>query len=124
MKIRALGASATLAVLLISLGGCATWPPAPVEYSVTLTEPAAQLIVTTGTLPGRRYSVIGPIEATVQKESIREKDPTRAQVNQLLADKARQLGADAVISVKYTAGANLSSWGYLEAKGMAVKLTP
>lgn len=50
-------------------------------------------------------------------------DPTRAQVNSILAEKTRRLGGNAVINVKYKEGVGMMTWGYISAEGMAVKLT-
>jgi uncharacterized protein YbjQ (UPF0145 family) len=34
------------------------------------------------------------------------------------------LGADAVINIKYKSGVGLTTWGYIDANGVAVKFTP
>ncbi|MEO4044572.1 hypothetical protein AAFN47_23460 [Hoeflea sp. CAU 1731] len=59
--------------------------------------------------------------ATVRKTTILNADPTEAQVQEQLRKKAAQMGADAVILVRYgTVGIGLNSWGVLEGKGRAV----
>ena len=45
-------------------------------------------------------------------------------VNEKLREKASELGADAVILVRYgNGGMSLMSWGSLEGKGRAIKYT-
>lgn len=60
-----------------------------------------------------------------------------AQVNELLAtldklegyraddalrEKAVSIGADAVLEVRYSSGMGLTTWGYMDAEGKAVRL--
>ena len=61
------------------------------------------------------------ISVTVNKTTIFNADPTREMVNQRLRNKAAELGADAVIQVRYgTVGIGLMSWGSLDGKGRAI----
>jgi uncharacterized protein YbjQ (UPF0145 family) len=75
-------------------------------------------------LPGRSFKELGPIEVTVKKLTVFHKDPTREQANEALIERAKVLGADAVINIAYKNGIGFTSWGYIEAKGVAVKLLP
>ena len=69
----------------------------------------------------RSYRVIGDIEVTVNKTTIFHPDPTPELVDQKLREKAAELGADAVILVRYgTVGVSLISWGSLDGKGRAI----
>ena len=40
-----------------------------------------------------------------------------------LIEKAKLLGADAVINVTYSSGVGFTTWGYMDAKGKAVRFT-
>ena len=73
-------------------------------------------------LKGYFSSLLGDITATVNKTTIFNADPTQEMVNEKLREKASELGADAVILVRYgNGGMSLMSWGSLEGKGRAVK---
>ena len=70
----------------------------------------------------RRYASLGDVTVTVNKTTIFNADPTREMVNDKLREKAAELGADAVILVRYgSGGISLMSWGSLEGKGRAIK---
>ncbi|WP_088279877.1 heavy metal-binding domain-containing protein [Ideonella sp. A 288] len=71
-------------------------------------------------LPGRKCTEIGPIEVSVKKLTIFHQDPTKEQANLALIEKARALGADAVIRVTCEIGIGFTTWGYIDAKGTAV----
>ena len=88
------------------------------------TSAASKIILTEDNLPGRKYSELGPIEVSVKKLTLFHKDPTREQANEALIERARVLGADAVINITYESGIGFTTWGYIDAKGMAVKLEP
>lgn len=112
------------ALLLAStLTGCAAYrvdsnidtPQAPPTAST------ANVLITEG-IPSVKYREIGPVEVSVKKLTIFHKDPTREQANEALTEKARAIGADAVIKVKYESGIGLMTWGYMDAKGTGVKL--
>ena len=69
----------------------------------------------------RKYVSLGDIEVTVKKWTIFDKDPTPALVDDALRAKAAQMGADAVILVRYgTVGIGFWSWGQLDGQGRAV----
>jgi hypothetical protein len=118
---------AFLAMALATTAGCAAYrvesnldeKPAPAA-SVA---PAGQVLVSESSLPGRKYSEIGPIEVSVKKLTVFHADPTKEQANAALIEKARLLGADGVINVKYESGVGLTTWGYMDAKGTAVRFT-
>jgi hypothetical protein len=92
-----------------------TAPATPTENNVILSD---------SNLPGRNYREIGPIEVSVKKLTIFHIDPTKEQANDALIDRARQMGADAVINITYKAGIGFTTWGYIDAHGLAVKLQP
>lgn len=70
----------------------------------------------------RPYRVIGNIETQVRKLTVFEKDPSEAKVYRELWERARKLGADAVVNAKY--GETLYggwTWGRRHATGQAIK---
>ena len=79
------------------------------------------IVISEDALPGRRYTTIGPIEVTVKKLTVFHADPSKQQANEVLIEKARSIDADAVVNVKYDSGIGFMTWGYIEAKGSAVK---
>lgn len=67
------------------------------------------------------YDTLGDINVTVNKTTVFNADPTRADVDNELRKRAAAMGADAVVLVRYgNAGISLISWGSLEGKGRAI----
>jgi hypothetical protein len=110
---------------MFPLGGCATYSYGNVAGGQSgLVLPAvanpASILITEGDLK-RPYTSLGDIEVTVNKTTIFNKDPTRADIDAALREKAAALGADAVIFARYgTVGISLISWGSLDGRGRAV----
>ena len=73
-------------------------------------------------VPDKKYRELGPVEVSVKKLTVFHKDPTKEQANEALTEKARIIGADAVIKVTYKSGIGFTTWGYIDAKGTGVKL--
>ena len=125
MDIKRVILQSTLATVVVITSGCASYRvssnvdtlPAPTATSAT-----SVLITETG-LSDRKFKVLGPIDVSVKKLTVFHKDPTKEQANEALVEKARLLGADAVINVTYASGIGFTTWGYIDAKGTAVKLT-
>lgn len=120
-----------LALILIpvALSGCSTWSASDVsnvkaaDVAPVKTAPN-QVLVTEADITDRPYTVLGDISVTVNKTTIFNADPTREMVNDKLREQAANLGADAVIFVRYgTAGISMMSWGSLDGKGRAIKFT-
>ena len=111
-----------LAVVVISTAsGCASYrttsnisTPSDISYS-------GSVIITQGVLSGQEYTETSPIEVSVKKLTAFNADPTKEQANAVLKEKARVIGADAVINVTYKSGVGMTTWGYIDAKGMGVK---
>jgi uncharacterized protein YbjQ (UPF0145 family) len=111
-----------------ALSGCASWSTASVDRSdqqktqqsyATIPE---HVKIVQGDIADRRYVSLGDITATVNKTTIFNANPTKEMVNAKLREQAAQLGADAVIFVRYgDGGISLMSWGSLEGKGRAIK---
>jgi len=124
MRLNVYANRALLAVVVASTAGCASYrtssniesKPAPVAA------PAAQVQLAEDGLPGRKYTELGPIEVSVKKLTVFHKDPTKEQANEALIEKARSIGANAVVNIKYTSGIGFTTWGYIDAKGVGVKL--
>lgn len=119
----------TLAMVgLLFLAGCGTRASSSVELAPTAgavesrpQKALTDIVITTEDITDRPYRVIGDIEVTVSKNTIFDSDPTPAKADQELRAEAAQLGADAVILVRYgDVGISLFSWGVLEARGRAV----
>lgn len=119
--------------LAILISGCATWSSSNVKAvdgspkaSVTGTQVILpeQVLITENDITNREYRVLGDISVTVNKTTLFNKDPTREMVEAELKIKAAELGANAIIFVRYgTVGISFMSWGALNGKGRAVVYT-
>ncbi len=112
---------ATLMVLMMA--GCATYRTnSDISFDSTIIDaPKTVVIITIGTIGHRKYKEIGEIEAKVKKSMAYHPDPTEEQANVVLSEKAKRLGADAVINVTYESKKSYTSWGVITARGIAVK---
>lgn len=81
---------------------------------------AAQIALTEGAAPGG-YTVVGDVRAEVHSGSLFPKTPNRDQADQQLREKALQMGADAVIGIKYENNNPMFSKKGFIATGKAVK---
>ena len=114
-----------VAILLAVVSGCASYrTDTGTSFSSTkgVVNPT-KVVITETSLPEKKYTSLGVVEGEVKKLTIFHSDPTKEQVNVVLSEKAAALGADAVINVLYKNGIGLTTWGYIEAKGTAVKFT-
>ena len=118
----------SLLVVIIGItttSGCATYRTS----SNIEAEPASsidtntQVIISEGNLLDKKFKAIGPIEVSVKKLTVFHKDPTIEQVNEALIEKARVIGANAVINVTYNSGVGFTTWGYMDAKGTGVLIS-
>jgi|SRR5450830_107877 len=114
---------------LTTLTGCATWSTSSVDgadkaaiATQTSKKSPSDVRITDTDLPDTKYVAIGDITVTVNKTTIFHPDPTREMVNEKLKEKGAELGADAVLFVRYgNGGISMMSWGSLEGKGRAVR---
>ena len=84
--------------------------------------PMEKIILTEEDITDRPYQTLGDIKVTLRKWTVFDADPTREMMNQALMQKAAEMGADAVVLVRYgTVGIGASSWGTLEGRGRAVQ---
>ena len=115
-----------------ALTGCATWSTSNVDTrqvaanaSVQTTNSkitADKVKITDGDLVDTKYVPLGDLTVSVNKTTIFHPNPTPQLVNDKLREKAAEMGADAVIFVRYgDGGVSLFSWGSLEGKGRAVR---
>ena len=114
----------TVVICLTTLSGCASYR---ISSNVSIdptkeinTNKNTPILITEGT-PKRKFKEISPIEVSIKKLTIFHQDPTKEQANQALIEKAREIGADAVINVKYKSGIGFTTWGYIDANGTGVK---
>ncbi len=113
---------------LLFVFGCATWSTVDVKNKEdtpvglkNINKSAQDVIVTEADFGDRKYKVLGDIDVTVKKTTIFHSDPTKEQVIEKLKEKAAELGADAVILVRFgTVGVTGMSWGSLNGKGRAI----
>ena len=67
------------------------------------------------------FHSLGDISVTVAKNTIFDDDPTPALVDEALRKRAAELGADAVILVRYgTVGMGVFTWGKIDGNGRAI----
>ena len=85
--------------------------------------PAGPITVTTdGTQ--RPHQVLEVVTATARQITIFGKVPTRADVDEDLRKRARELDADAVVNVRYgDKGVGAVSWAQISAEGQAIRYT-
>lgn len=115
--------------LLLVLTGCATWSTSSVDSRPEQAKPVElvkiapeKVRITDGDIVDLKYEPVGDITVSVNKTTLFHPNPTPALVNAKLQEKAAELGADAVILVRYgDGGVSLFSWGSLEGKGRAVR---
>jgi hypothetical protein len=112
---------ATLLVFMIA--GCAPYSTnSDISFESTVIDaPKTVVIITRGTIGHIKYEEIGEIEAKVKKSKPYHPNPTEEQVNVVLSEKAKRLGADAVINVTYESKRGYTSWGVITARGIAVR---
>lgn len=114
----------SVVVASLTLSGCSSYR---VSSNVQGAEPVAvtakqNVIITERSLPADTFSLIGPLNISVKKLTIFHKDPTKEQADEALREKAISMGADAVMEVRYSSGIGMTTWGYMDAEGKAVKL--
>ena len=120
-----------LASSVALLTGCATWSTSSVSNTPAATTAnakpevkklPAQVTITDTDVVDRKFESLGDISVTVNKTTAFHPNPTQELVNDKLREKAAEMGADAVVLVRYgSVGISLMSWGSLEGKGRAIK---
>lgn len=93
--------------------------PAPTVAAASL-DPA--LPVTAADIADRKYVVLGPIHTNVRKATVFSKAASETKVFKELWERARKMGADAVILASYgKSHVTMTSWGSKAATGTAIK---
>ncbi len=119
----------TIVLAILAVSGCSTWSHSSLEpvkghndkVQARKANSAKNIIITESDITDRKYTVIGDINATVNKTTAFNSNPTKEQVNEKLKAEAAEAGADAVIMVRYgDLGASFFSWGSLNGKGRAI----
>ncbi len=105
-------------IFLFALQGCAYRTSENINADQAI---ANTIVLSESHINGKKYTAIGPISVDIKKTTIFNADPTEEMANDLLKAKAKQMGADAVINVRYDSGIGLLTWGYIEATGIAVR---
>ena len=73
----------------------------------------------------RPYTVLGEVKAGVRKATLFSDAPSRRKIYAELWERARKLGADAVIKARYgKAHISAFSWGKANATGVAIRFLP
>jgi len=72
--------------------------------------------------PEHSFRTLGPIKAQVGAATVFSRAPTMDEVNQKLRERAVEMGANAIIEVKYDRGVSMTSWKAITATGTAVIL--
>lgn len=114
--------------LAILLAGCSgSWSTESSHLAPGVPQAAAvkkapeQIALSENDLTDRPYRSLGDIKVTVHKTTIFSSDPTKDQVDSALRKQAAELGADAVVLVRYgTVGIGALSWGQMDGSGRAV----
>lgn len=119
-----------LASLIFLFSGCATWSTSSVKLNDTSSseiiskgekKSVEQIIISKSDILDKKYKILADIEVTVNKTTIFNTDPTPEMVDKELRIKAAELGADAVVFVRYgEVGMSLMSYGALNGKGRAI----
>jgi uncharacterized protein YbjQ (UPF0145 family) len=72
----------------------------------------------------RPYTVLGEVKAKVRKATVFSKSASQKKIYRELWERARKLGADAVINANYgDSHISAMSWGQTNAKGTAIRFT-
>ncbi len=109
--------------LLLALGfnGCSSHRSQSGITVPTQSQIKPEIIVTESSMENKNCTTLKTIDASVKKLTLFHADPTKEQVNYILAKKGKTLNANAVRNVKYTSGVGITTWGYIDATGDASK---
>lgn len=110
----------------LSLPGCST-------YRITSNIPAGTasvqpvsgpVMLLEGEPTGERpFQELGAIEVSVRKGSPFVDTPDRDEADRALRQKARDMGAEAVIRIQYESDFDIISWGHIQASGIGIRFT-
>jgi hypothetical protein len=104
------------AVLTVACPAAAQAPAAPLNNA------DAGVPVFPYDIKDRPYEILGTIHAGVRKATIFSKESSQAKIYRELWERARKLGADAVVNATYgEAHISAFSWGKTNASGTAIR---
>jgi hypothetical protein len=113
---------ALVAAALLALGPALSVRAQTVVAAAPHTSNVDGFIVTEGDISDRPYTELGSVTAKAGKLTWVSKNPDWTDIDTKLREKARQMGADAVVRVRYApTGASLMSWGGIKGEGVAIK---
>ncbi len=115
-----------LLLLVASCGGMRSEVSVTPNGDATLVNPMrrppSEVVVTEGDIVTVPYQELAEIRVTLSKNSMLGDDPTELMLERALQAKAAELGADAVVRVRYgEIGVSMTSWGRIAAAGRAVR---
>ena len=73
------------------------------------------------TAPDRPYEIIQHIKGKAEAATVFNPQPSFAQAESALKQKASEIGADAIINLKYSEGVSWTSWKATWVEGDAIK---
>ncbi|NRB41052.1 MAG: hypothetical protein HRU20_21700 [Pseudomonadales bacterium] len=110
-------------LLILMLSACSTYKTnSDISFRSTELSGLNPVLPVGQKVPADMVTYLGWVEAKVSSPSVFHEPPTQAQVDIVLAEKAKQLGADVVIHVDYKKRVNGLSLGKLTARGQAVRI--
>jgi hypothetical protein len=114
----------SVALFVSVLSGCSPYRESSniENEKATILPETTNVVIFESSMPDKKYKVIGPVEVSIKKLHLFHADPTKEQANEALARNARKIGADAVVNTEYKSGIGFTTWGYIDAKGLGVKL--
>lgn len=119
MKIQTISIGTLLCAL--SLAASAQEQPKP----TAIVNPEVGLPVFPGDLPDHPYVVLGEVKAGVRQATVFSGTPSRQKIYAELWERARKLGADAVVKAQYgKAHVSAFSWSKANASGIAIRFLP
>jgi uncharacterized protein YbjQ (UPF0145 family) len=120
MKIMKLAAVAVVATLVVAQPAAAKKAP----HTYVVNNEAVGVPVFPYDITDRPYTVLGEVKAKVRKATVFSKSASQKKVYRELWERARKLGADAVVNANYgDSHISAMSWGQTNAKGTAIRFT-
>lgn len=118
MKI-SIGISTTL-VLGFLFTGCSSYRTDS-GLSIPAKNMKPEILVTTSSLNDKNCKKIKDISASIKKLTAFHDDPTKEQVDYVLAKKGKKLHANVIRNATYKSGVGFTTWGYMDGFGEAAK---
>ena len=71
----------------------------------------------------RGYDRLGNVSVSIKKLTIFHDDPSKSQVDQALKKEGASIGADAIVNIVYKSGVGMTTWGFMDGSGTAIRYT-